>query len=633
MAPASKKAKTAAAGSGKLSLFFGSKTDDSQAPSSESPSNDANMSESNSPPKSEAPTETTAAALPAAGLSDEQKRRIEENRQKALERKRARESGVPIPIATPARAPTPPSAAVSQELPVAAAAPPSAPPAATPPAPPAAPPAAPVAAPEPKAKAKAKGKAGAKAKPKAAANETPSEPVEQAVSPTKPPGSATGTETTPEKLSQSSRRIPSASQDTQPSCKFDRLPNTTWQQYNHLYQCRLNQLSGPALETARSLWSGVVPSNGFLKEITSYRKGTEGSEVVLVGVLFKDLKKRANVVEEFRSSKGLSGMLKDDQLEVGSLYSDDDVLWLEDSSMRIQLLMSDELKASLATGFVIAVKGSATKAGTFKVSGFCFPAMPQTAEVQMSADSSNGPFMALMSGLAFGSDDVTLKEARSRAIDFLCRESQVQEVVVCGGLFAAEKALGAGGLKEALKQIDEELSSLVDTKNSVQVMPGKGEPTNSSMPQMSLHRQLFRSLRSKSSFRPVSNPTMFTADALEVLGHSGQPVEDLLRSARLEPLGALKMCLEARHLAPTAPDTLATEPFADVDPFILDSAPHVLFSGGHSKEAFEWAQSGSSLNGTQCVCVPAFHQRPAIILINLKNPKEVKVQEFTAVQA
>merc|ERR1711983_222607 len=121
------------------------------------------------------------------------------------------------------------------------------------------------------------------------------------------------------------------------------------------------------------------------------------------------------------------------------------------------------------------------------------------------------------------------------------------------------------------------------------VMPGISDPTNYSLPQMPLHPHFFRRVRNAAMpgfFKSVSNPYKCNVDNLSILGHSGQPVEDLLRCTRIRvPLEALKTTLEASHLAPTAPDTLATKPCFNLDPFIMNPVPHVLFSGGHDQEA------------------------------------------------
>ena len=90
---------------------------------------------------------------------------------------------------------------------------------------------------------------------------------------------------------------------------------------------------------------------------------------------------------------------------------------------------------------------------------------------------------------------------------------------------------------------------------------------------------------------------------MELLGHSGQPVKDMQRSMAMEPLDALEMSLRARHLAPTAPDTLPTQPFEDADPFVLEATPHVLFSGGHERAQHRWhgGQQGTQRGGLRAV--------------------------------
>lgn len=41
----------------------------------------------------------------------------------------------------------------------------------------------------------------------------------------------------------------------------------------------------------------------------------------------------------------------------------------------------------------------------------------------------------------------------------------------------------------------------------------------------------------------------------------------------------LASCLKWRHLCPTAPDTLTCYPFADDDPFVMQTCPHIMFAG------------------------------------------------------
>jgi len=78
----------------------------------------------------------------------------------------------------------------------------------------------------------------------------------------------------------------------------------------------------------------------------------------------------------------------------------------------------------------------------------------------------------------------------------------------------------------------------------------------------------------------VTNPHEFEVDGVCFLGTSGQNIEDIDRySIDEDRLRMLEHVLEWGHLAPTAPDTLTAYSFSDKDPFVIESAPHVLFAG------------------------------------------------------
>lgn len=220
----------------------------------------------------------------------------------------------------------------------------------------------------------------------------------------------------------------------------------------------------------------------------------------------------------------------------------------------------------------------------------------------------------------------------------------------------------------------------------VDVMPGDREPSNHALPQLPLHPCLLPAATRFSSLRPVTNPYDAEVRAfgargctpstppcrscccssqvggVRVLGHSGQPVADVLRYSsscyalspgaaladiqRRRPgggadavaatgeggaappppteLDALSNTLLWRHLAPTAPDTLTCYPFYDVDPFVIDDAhvPHLLFSGGARAFGSQWiggdAADGSA-GGVRAVTVPAFWATHTAVLVNLRS--------------
>lgn len=288
----------------------------------------------------------------------------------------------------------------------------------------------------------------------------------------------------------------------------------------------------------------------------------------------------------------------------------------------------------LCSGLVVAVRGNATTDGDFRVAAICFSQIPSVSVLPAPADRPT--FLALLSGLKVGCDGCA--HGRQALLKFLLNQSEseedrtlsasVERVVLCGGLFAGTDSSSWRPLKGALEEADQWLAQLGSAVD-VDVVPGESDPTNLSMPQAPLLPHLFPRARACAKLNFMSNPYENQIEGVQVLGHSGQPVRDLLRCTQIgTPLNALLLTLEALHMAPTAPETLAMPPFQERDPFIMNAIPHIFFSAGHAKVQHEWRACSKTLGGTQCVCVPSFEESPTLVLINLTNPKDIRIKEF-----
>jgi DNA polymerase delta subunit 2 len=367
--------------------------------------------------------------------------------------------------------------------------------------------------------------------------------------------------------------------------------------------------------------------------------------VVVVGVMFKEMRRRPDVVQEHRDRRGR--IASPQSLEV-SLTSDDDIMWLEDGVVRLRLEMLRESLDSLVTGLVVAVRGAITDEGRFRVFDWCFGPWSAPLNSLPALDAtSDGPFVALMSGLHFGgdSDKFDISEARFGAANFLsgrCKDtrrkllaSRICRIIVCGGVVAP--LLPREALRKALGEADAFFVDLAAALH-VDLMPGASDPANHALPQDPMHPYLFPEARKCGRLRSVTNPYEATVGELDdhctgfhLIGHSGQPVMDIMRCSSLGSLDALMLCLRASHLAPTAPDTLAAQPFRDTDPFVMKTKPHLLFSGGSLRAQNQWLSTSSdnpTVSGTQCVCVPSFYHQPAVVLISMRDLRDVRIEEF-----
>jgi len=406
-------------------------------------------------------------------------------------------------------------------------------------------------------------------------------------------------------------------------------------QYCDTYTARLNALRGRVLLQAHAQWSGQLPSISFLNSVQEAKLPAIGSpDSVIVGILFKEFASRQSLTDAYSGSGAPDGCGSVAGEKGANLCSDSDVLWLEDASQRLRLSLAPFLVAHFVTGLVAAVRGRLCQNGIFQVTDVALSMLPMPQKIPVSictGISDQGPFVAFMSGLNFGAlerNSQALRHAAAFLLGQSDREhdkqlsSTIQWLIVAGGTFAE------GGAMVGLDDADSffaELAAVV----SVDLMPGGHDPTNLSLPQMPLSPHLFKRARQCQDFHAVTNPYECSLDGLHMLGHSGQPAEDLLRCTRAaSPLAALEMSLKAMHLAPTVPDTLAAMPSAGPDPFVIEQVPHLLFSGGHDAAAYSWHGARCGSTGTLCLCVPAFHRQPAIVLVNMRDPRDVRMLRF-----
>jgi len=113
-------------------------------------------------------------------------------------------------------------------------------------------------------------------------------------------------------------------------------------------------------------------------------------------------------------------------------------------------------------------------------------------------------------------------------------------------------------------------------------MPGSQDFSNAYLPQQPINSFLFPRLDTREQINFVTNPHKFEMSNIDFIGTSGQNLHDVSLYSRLaDPtaIGHMKYLLEARHLCPTAPDTLRCFPFRDGDPFVINKAPDVFFAG------------------------------------------------------
>ena len=118
-----------------------------------------------------------------------------------------------------------------------------------------------------------------------------------------------------------------------------------------------------------------------------------------------------------------------------------------------------------------------------------------------------------------------------------------------------------------LRIIDAITAVLKEKDNiTVHLIPGENDYTNCALPQQPIHGSFLEQLWKSKRLNLCTNPCRLKLPLqkgkyfLNVLGHSGQPIHDLLSytigKTFENPLILAELSLQWRHMAPTAPDTL-----------------------------------------------------------------------------
>ena len=407
-------------------------------------------------------------------------------------------------------------------------------------------------------------------------------------------------------------------------------------QYASAYFVRLESLRAAVMSAARDRWVAThrISENQLVGNVKSYK--SDSQEIVLVGVMFKDMCLKPNVLSDIQNSLSLSDqwLLPPDGVDVARKVSDSDVVYLEDMEARIQLVFEDNsVPQSFPTGIVVAVLGCVNQHGFFNVHDYVLPGCQSPSSALKMTDEPS--YVAMVSGLQIGSpssNPLSLQLLR----DFLMGTSgsdedtklasQIVRVIVAGDslFYKPDRDPSATSMQEA-DIFFSELASVLP----VDVMSGARDPTNYCLPQQPLHSGLFPEARRYANMNVKTNPFKLKLGEMVLLGTSGQNLTDILQYTNLESgLDALDLVAKARHLAPTAPDTLACYPFTMTDPLIVSEnnggCPHVIFSGNQTKTESRMVDG----SGVRIATISDFSLSPSILLLNVCDIEDVKIIEF-----
>lgn len=417
-------------------------------------------------------------------------------------------------------------------------------------------------------------------------------------------------------------------------------------QYSHLYTSRLMELR-PRCQSAAS--DIVVPRIIELRE---------NEFCTVVGTFIKESNNRPSSTTSTYDGSAISI-----EPPLQTFCSEKDVLVLEDESGRVELVLTEQATDNtgrsisihdLSSGVVAAVSGviPSDSGGVMNVSSISFPSYANlTLPSQPSITYSQpAPYVLLVSGLKCNTEE-SKNGSHSLCTDLLVdyisgnipalqeQAARVARVILAGGNCGSATSLATtskGGFSEKsskkriaeaatlpIQELDLFLSKILRTV-PVDVLPGKYDPTNANWPQQPLHSCLLPSSSSSSMVCRTTNPYEAILGGKLVIGTDGSNIQDLRQYIMLShsatmptELQTLEQTLVFGHLAPTAPDSLHSFPFASQDPYILSDMPNIYFAGNCA----EFASKVATLEQQSCrlICIPDFSVTHEVVLVNLET--------------
>ena len=152
------------------------------------------------------------------------------------------------------------------------------------------------------------------------------------------------------------------------------LERKIYGQYFQLYYQRLMLLLPRLKEAVAAKWPGSAPHIKVLDL-------KEGEECVIMGTLYKDMKLKPSILDDYVKEAGLGGT---SEVKSTKFVSDDDSFVLEDEGARVKLVGPAANVDEFVTGVVLAAKGRVIANGEFEADEISALA-PQTPIAKSSA--------------------------------------------------------------------------------------------------------------------------------------------------------------------------------------------------------------------------------------------------------
>jgi len=348
-------------------------------------------------------------------------------------------------------------------------------------------------------------------------------------------------------------------------------------------------------------------------------------KAVVYGIFIKTIFNQPEVLHEYDEDH--------EPFEGDNYLSEPDILGFEDDTQRIECsgITVDKIR-SILTGEVVAVYGRVIDSGTFEIEDWVspVPAPPcgkpcKETVIGIVGDLSIGDPLTtssfdyeLMSNFFTG---IAGEENEQKS------KAQISRVQLAGLLYKGDEFIRdrksfkmlAADQAGRMKLADKFISTMC--KNiSVDIFTGRGDSGSQHVPTAALHPLLFPNGR-QGAVKSFPTPVQYNVNGTSILHISNKVMEklieygDFIKEGCRAQIEAMKKLLTCSHSCPIAPDVMPFAPFQTFDPFLIMTAPDIMWCVGDSfyQEEFKYGKVSVLL-----IQVPSFKEWKQAILVKTK---------------
>ena len=312
-------------------------------------------------------------------------------------------------------------------------------------------------------------------------------------------------------------------------------------------------------------------------------------ECVVIGIFFVDSKNKPSILRN-----------KEEQ---SSCFLDDSQFYLEDAHGRILLTFSESFNKLkfFSSGMILGFVGYRNEKNIFVCSDVIFP----TPLKSNGTTHKKNHKILFMSNISLNDNNF---EIARMAIDYFSKT--VNDIVIFGDIFTNKK--------DKFPNLSDFDQFIAEGYPRLHLVPNLNDPSTKMIPIEPFHKMLFNEKAKNLNF--LKHPAHCSISESDFILMNSYIIEDLIKYSKncISYLDIMEDIIKLRYMVPNSPDTIASVPFFEKDPLVINNCNFFVVGGS---EKFEFKNS----RNVSLITVPDFNKTHSCVVLDLETtqPEEI----------